>query len=137
MKRIYSMLPSKVVDKVRYASCCFLVTETRERRSRLTTPRPSRHPPHFFSQIRGVLEFDGGITDTYLTAARTGIDPWNILTRGSARYRTPPGAQPQPLLPTAVPSRTYDIKYFPRDIRRNNDPLTHVRGSTSRCCPRV
>lgn len=75
-------------------------------------------------QLRNVLEFDGGVTDTYLHPAKGGVDTWNVITRGTpARYRVPPGSTPQPRVPTqATPERAFDIKYFPRDVRRNRDP---------------
>jgi hypothetical protein len=84
------------------------------------THLPKRaQPPSLLSQLRNVLEFGGGVTDTYLNTAKAGHDTWNILTRGSAEYRKPPGSQPQPRIPAASsPSRTHNITYYTRDVRR-------------------
>ena len=54
------------------------------------------------------------------------MDHWNILTRGTRRFRPPPGSFPPPLLPTEAPGRTFDIKYYTRDARRNPDASTNA-----------
>lgn len=86
-------------------------------------PSPKTHPQPSPPQLRNRLEFLGGVTDTYLTPAKGGIDTWNVLTGGSPQYRVHPGSQPPPRLPTSASARrTYDIAYYPRDTRRNRDP---------------
>lgn len=51
------------------------------------------------------------------------MDTWNVLTHGQTpKYRTQPGSTVQPLIPAASTSaRTYQITYYPRDVRRNVD----------------
>jgi len=68
-----------------------------------------------------VLEFDGGVTDTHTSRASDAVDP---LSGFGPRYRFPPASQPQARIPSAAPGRTYDIKYYPRDVRRVADPST-------------
>lgn len=77
-------------------------------------------PGNLGARLRNVLEFDGGITDTYLSTSKAGHDTWNVITGGSRVFRAPPAAQPQPQIPTnAGPQRVTDIKYYSRDVRRN------------------
>ena len=44
-------------------------------------------------RLRGVIEFDGGVTDTYIHSAVPGNDTWNVITEGqnTQRYRLHPG----------------------------------------------
>ncbi len=37
-----------------------------------------------------------------------------------------PRSNPKPIIPTEAHGRTYDINYFPRDVRRNNDASSNV-----------
>ena len=50
-------------------------------------------PKSIAKRLRGVLEFDGGATDTYIHAAAPGVDSWNIIHEGknTPRYRPQPG----------------------------------------------
>lgn len=114
MKRVYAALGPQLGKKV----CACQLTGTGDCVSLLQ--------PHL--QLRNILEFDGGIADTYLHPAQPGVDKWNVITHGTPnRFRLPPGSQPQPRIPgTATIDRTYSIAYFPRDVRRNKDPLLNV-----------
>ncbi len=48
-------------------------------------------PASLVKRIRGVIEFDGGVTDTYLLSARSGHAQWDIISQGTTKnYRTPP-----------------------------------------------
>ena len=49
-------------------------------------------PPAVAKRVRGVLEFDGGVTDTYLLAAQANIGRFDVITQGTAKaYRPAPG----------------------------------------------
>lgn len=73
---------------------------------------------HCCLQLRNTLEYGGGWTDTYLHPAKSGVDTWNVITKGSSRYRVDPGSQPQPRIPFSRKSQ-YQITYYNRDVRRN------------------
>ena len=69
--------------------------------------------------MRNILEFNGGITDNYLSPAKAGVDTWNTYTHGSARFRNEPGSQPQARIPsTSGPRLTYNVQYYSHDTRR-------------------
>ena len=61
-----------------------------------------------------------GVTDTYLSTSKAGVDTWNVITNGSRVFRAPSGSQPQPNIPTnAGAHRVRNINYYSRDVRRN------------------
>ncbi len=78
-------------------------------------------PPPLNSHTQHTLSLLPTPLQTYLTPAKTGVDHWNIITQGTRHYRPPPGSNPQPTIPTEARGRTYDIKYYTRDVRRNPD----------------
>jgi len=104
--------------------------------------------PFLLLQLRNVLEFDGGIADTAVLRAGPDADTSNgtdfvyrpppaCVSSGCvellcgpphARARNPRRARaqcrsfPQACIPQGPTERAYDIKYFPRDVRRSALP---------------
>lgn len=77
-------------------------------------------PGNWGARLRSIVEFDGGVTDTYLSTSKAGVDTWNVITNGSRVFRAPSGSQPQPNIPTnAGAHRVRNINYYSRDVRRN------------------
>jgi len=69
-----------------------------------------------------MLEFDGGALEVFLQPAQAGLNVHDPIhgPAGAKAFRPPPASFPQARLPTqASPERTYDIKYYSRDVRRN------------------
>lgn len=49
-------------------------------------------PKQVAHRLRGIIEFDGGVTDTYLLSSRPGAAPWDIIYQGTEKqYRPAPG----------------------------------------------
>jgi len=50
-------------------------------------------PRPLAKRLRGIIEFDGGVTDTYIHPAAPDLDTWNVITEGknTPRYRLHPG----------------------------------------------
>lgn len=67
-----------------------------------------------------MLEFDGGVSDTHVLRGGTDHDAWSGY---GPQYRPPPASQPQARIPSGRPSNVYDIGYYAKDVRRNQDPL--------------
>lgn len=71
-------------------------------------------------QLRNIIEFDGGVTDTALLRGGADADMWSTHVRS---YRFPVGSQPQARIPTqSSPAMAFDIKYYSRDVRKNAAP---------------
>jgi hypothetical protein len=48
-------------------------------------------PTSIARRIRNIIEFDGGVTDTYLMPSKSGQNTWDVITQGTAKnYRTAP-----------------------------------------------
>lgn len=60
-----------------------------------SSPSPSLSWTLLASQLRNIIEFDGGVTDSYLHRAKPSLDTWNVVwPDGTPRYRSPPGYVP-------------------------------------------
>ena len=90
MKRVYSLLPRNVAEKVRGLALsarrngrrlCPLASSTAAHRLSRPALAHACHP-----QVRNFLEFDGGITDTHVLRASEGAHP-----RYGPVYRPAPG----------------------------------------------
>jgi NADH:ubiquinone oxidoreductase subunit B14.5a (Complex I-B14.5a) len=72
-------------------------------------------------KIRNVIEFNGGVLDS--SSYASGYDADFSAIGGYPRpYRLPPGSFPQARIPSGPAERAFDIKYYPRDARRNPWP---------------